>query len=79
MTANMLPADAQFSAATDRLVAVVTGAWPPDPAELSAALSDWSRLLIERAGSQSLSTIRIVAADEVEKQLAAREAGGDAG
>lgn len=81
---NMLPEDVAFSAATDNLVAVVTGEWPPDTAAFASALSVWSRLLIERAGTQSLSSARVLADDAarkavapLEERLSALEAGGD--
>lgn len=82
MTNRMLPDDAAFSAATDHLVAVVTGMWPPDPATFASALSVWSRMLIERAGNQSLSSARVLADDAarravqpLEERLSALEAG----
>lgn len=66
---NMLPDDAAFSAATDHLADVVTGPWPPERAALSSALANWSRLLIERAGTQSLSSARILADDAAKRAV----------
>lgn len=73
MTRGMSPEDVAFSAATDHLVAVVTGTWPPDPAQFASALSNWSRLLIERAGTQSLSSARVLADDAAKKAVAPLE------